>query len=141
MKNAHVRFCAPSLAVFLVLLAAVSANAQKVNSSGLSGTLVSAGVADNSSGPAVVYTTPATGHFVLTQAGGANALFSVPGFGQLGGTGCPPTSGPNGTLTFAGTIPLTFSPGLVLPPNTAISCSPVSACGGGGCYITGVLTK
>ncbi len=61
---------------------------------GSSGTLITAGVL--SSG--VIYTTPATGHFVMTQVG--QGIITIPGFPNLEAT--------NG--------PLTFSPGpLVLP--------------------------
>jgi len=118
------------LAGLCIMLVTVSASAQTVNASGLSGTLISAGVSDDSSGTAIVYTTPAKGHFVLTQAGGASQIFSVPSFGNLGSTACAPSTS------------LTFNPGLLIPQSTAISCTPASSCGFPySCYIAGVLEK
>jgi hypothetical protein len=110
-----------SFCLALSLLSVADAGAQSIVQGGPSGTLVSA--VTTSTSLVAVYTTPAKGHFVLTQAGGPGCAFSVQDFGVLGDISA---------------APLTFVPGLLLPPNTAISAvSP----GPSGCYIIGVLER
>ncbi len=100
--------------------------AQSVTQGGLTGTLVSA-VLENASSLTTIYTTPAKGHFALTQLGSTNGFcsYTIPGLGRLPVNDLPPSNQPS----------ITFGPGLLLPANTAISAF------GSGCYIIGVLEK
>jgi hypothetical protein len=116
-----------SICVALCLLGAVNAvGAQTITQGGPTGTLVSA-FAANSGTYVPIYTTPAKGHFVLTELGGSNdsgCLAQVQGLpaGAIGST----------------TQPEAFSPGLLLPADAAIS---TVGSGTAFCYIIGVLEK
>jgi len=76
----------------------------------------------------IVYTTPTTGDFILTQVCGAvssnvdaGILFQIGGvsLAQMGLSGCQ-----------------AFNPGMVLPPDQALTCYDLSS---GFCTITGIL--
>jgi hypothetical protein len=109
------------------LLRAASVGAQTITQGAPTGTLVSA-FAAVPSGFVPIYTTPAKGHFVLTQAGGDN------------GTGCVvQIQGVAGGEVGASSQPATFGPGLLLPANSALTAS--SGSGALSCYIIGVLEK
>jgi hypothetical protein len=110
----------------------------------LRGTVVSVSVISKQGGPAgpvptIIYVTPKTGHFVLTQVGssigcGTGLVFSVNNFGPLGSLDCNSSQ-----------YELLYSPGLALPQGASIECV-VTMCTGTppnvvcpDCYITGVL--
>ena len=105
-----------AICLALILFGVADVGAEAITQGGLSGTLVSAGAPDASLG-VVLYTTPSKGHFVLTQA--VAGTVTIAGFGDFLGSH-------------------TFSPGLVIPPKTDISCFSDA---GTACYIIGVLEK
>jgi hypothetical protein len=94
---------------------------------GLSGTIVSKSVLVPSGGSATVYTTPPTGHFILTQAclycGGGGLVGST--FGQI----------------LTDITCTTYEPGIALPEGETLTCVH-TACGGEApCMITGILSS
>jgi hypothetical protein len=106
------------ISLALSLLGAVNAvGAQTITQGGPTGTLVS--VFTTASVATPIYTTPSKGHFVLTQVSGNCGPLLVQGFE------------PYPLAEF------TFTPGLLIPPNTALSVRGT----GDLCYITGVLEK
>ena len=142
---------AVATALLLSLLVSI-ADAQSIKAGGLTGKVVSASVANVSvastaNPPAVIFTTPAAGHFVLTQVGSAltgdvssccaELTFSASNFGPL-------------ATVFAETRPTSsastiFLLGIALPAGSAISCEALCATSCGvnptDCSVTGVLEK
>ncbi len=114
----------------LYLLWSLPVGAQTVTNGGLSGTVVSRSVAANGSDEATIYTTPKKGHFVLTQIGSVGASFTATGFGEIGITD-----------EAEGLQPLTFIPGIALPPQSSIQCLFNGNVAPSYCIITGVLEK
>jgi hypothetical protein len=125
-----------SICLVLCMLCATEAGAQAIANGVLTGTVVSregtiAGTG-TIAGKGIIYTTPATGHFVLTQVGcsrPAGVLVSVTKFGPLG-------------LLDSRVVPqilqLTFSPGLALPSGASVQFT-FNYIGVENCYMTGVL--
>lgn len=126
-------------------MVAVSAAVGMNFKNGLSGKIVSASNSSVSNGPATIYTTPATGHFILTRIGTAatgdagvcsNLSFAASNFGPIR-TVFPNRASEQFTAS--------FTPGIALPASSTISCAPSSDCAPlanpTDCYITGVLEK
>jgi len=96
--------------------------------SGLGGTIISAGVV--AYGPeSLVFTTPATGSFILTQfcnfvspPGSSSGTLRGSTFGEI-----PAPSGPSNCVT--------YTPGIALPPNESLFCTVSTRC-----VITGILS-
>jgi hypothetical protein len=123
--------------LFLFSFRMTAAGAQTITNGGPSGTLVSASAVIPAPGATVlIYTTPAKGHFVLTQIGSASPcdqLFTATGFGPLGELFESLTTGR-----------LSFEPGLVLPPKSSVECFDTQqfcTAGVSDCFMTGVLEK
>jgi hypothetical protein len=118
-----------ALAVALVLYVN-PANAQAVKNGGPTGTVVSASVPAPPGSTPIVYTTPATGFFLLTTA-----CFPVVSFGiSASGFGRIPASD----------FCVHYSPGLALPQNSTLTCNySCAGCTSSGvtCTIAGVLTR
>jgi len=113
----------------LVLLAA-DAGAQSLRSGGATGVVVSASVAAPPGSAPVVYTTPATGYFILTTA-----CFPITSFGvRASGFGKIPASD----------FCVHYAPGLALPQSSAVTCD--YSCAGCtssnvACTISGIVSK
>ncbi len=112
------------------LLQVADADAQSVRNGGPSGTVVSASVPAPPGSVPVVYTTPATGYFILTTA-----CFPITSFGiSASGFGRIPASD----------FCVHYSPGLALPQSSTVSCN--YSCAGCtssniACTIAGVHSK
>jgi hypothetical protein len=108
------------------------AGAQSMKKGTLSGTVMSGYVTLAATSSAMVFTTPASGFFILTQA--------CPTFGMgqarlVGNTvGDLPTPVPSVSNC------VEFVPGLALPANEVLTCHNLTGSGGIPCAVTGVLS-
>ena len=113
------------------VLIGTSAQAQSIKKSTLSGTLTSAGAVATAAGtPVTIFTTPASGFFILTQA-----CSTTPGVSNV-----TFTAGTVGTIVTSTSDECTqFINGIAIPVSTAIQCA--SGTGSNeNCMITGVLS-
>jgi hypothetical protein len=127
-----------SICLALCMLCTAKAGAQSICNGVLTGTVVSVSKTGSIITPTLtLYTTPKTGHFVLTQVGSSLETgvpsFSVTKFGPLGSLEFTPTG------NFQPPTQFTFSPGLALPPGASIQCTVPGGRRVFDCYMTGVL--
>src|SRR5262245_15953926 len=122
-----VRLATCTIRASLTLLAAVSAEAQRVTLSTITGTIVSNSVEAPAGTSVQLLAVPTQGHFILTQFCGTSAPVGST-LGRLpAGGGCT-----------------TFNPGFAVPAGEVFTCG---ATGGGPfafavtCSITGVLSE
>jgi hypothetical protein len=114
-------------------LASAGVEAQTIKGGGLNGQVLTAGVAVPANSSATVFTTPASGFFILTQV--CSGFASCIGNLTVAGLGSIPAADNNGGSCQS------FAPGLALPQNTAVSCANRCTSQGATCLITGVVTK
>jgi hypothetical protein len=113
--------------LLMSVLASTPAMAQVIKKGTLSGKIVSAAVEVAPTTAATVYTTPATGFFILTQV-------CVQDRSEMAVRGA--TLGPLVTDDRC----TTYTPGVALPRNEVITCANNDATPTGACSITGVLS-
>jgi collagen triple helix repeat protein len=121
---------------------------------GLSGQILSTGVDVSPSSSATVFTTPATGTFILTQFCTPVVTLGVNGntlqtfaaslqgrtFGRI--PGIPLALGDTGSVPIPSSSCTTYAPGIALPPNEELTCSqPPGSPLKGRCVITGILSN
>ena len=131
------RFLALAFACALAFGFSTAAHAQTVGSL-LAGTIKSASATASAQGTATIFTTPAIGHFVLTQAcanAGPAVTFKGGTFGFIADIN---SSG----FSVGQPLPtcVSFSPGYAMPQNEEIECVGFSPNVGIECSISGVLT-
>lgn len=116
-----------AMVVSLVAMASATAIAQTVKNGEISGIIVSKSVSIPASSSANLYTTPATGYFIITQA------CSTGSYMPLSGSGI-------GEIARLNSSCQTFTPGFVVPAGTTLSCYNEYAFTS-SCNVTGVLSK
>jgi len=104
----------------LLALTTLNAESWEIRLSTVSGELMSAAAELEAGKTQTLLETPATGYFIITQAGAAYAKISGSTFGSI----------PAGS----------FEPGLAIPQNEVISCTNSSPYAD-TCFVTGVLSK
>jgi hypothetical protein len=131
-------------AMFLILLMclASAASAQKVSKGGVSGKLQTyrAIVGPAPASPVTILTTPAKkkGIFILTQACANNEDGFILDSGSPALTIVSASAG----AAFRGNSRcVTYSPGLAIPPSTAITCNNGDTNNSNACSVTGVLSQ
>jgi hypothetical protein len=115
-----------AIAVSLLALMSTTVTAQTVKNGEISGIIVSKSVSIPATSSANLYTTPATGFFIITQA--CSVSSNIP----LSGSGIGEITRLNGCQT--------FTPGFVVPAGTTLSCYNEYGFTS-GCTVTGVLSK
>ncbi len=121
---------------------------------GLAGQIMSAGADVPQGSSSKVFTTPATGTFILTQFctpvvtvgshGNTLQTFAASLHGSTFGEipGIPNALGDTGTVPIPSSSCATYAPGIALPPNEDLTCTqPNGSPLAGRCVITGILNN